>query len=308
MALENVFSWSKSRDEEFRECLRKYFYNRYASWGGWERTAPREARQAYILKNLKNRWAWKGERVHHVIEHVLKSVRAGKPVPYEAAAKHLTDLMRADFRSSKAKKNQEDPKRNIGLFEHEYEKPVTDETWKKIHDEAALCLKNFYGSAFFKELSGDDTGSWLAIEDLEDYGFDRAKIFVKLDFARKKDGVVEIYDWKTGKSDPEGAKLQIGAYALYAMERWNVPLGDIRAYLFNLSAPLPVPDRQAINEDLLALTRKAMTESIAAMRGLLADPVKNIPKPRENFPFTENVRLCDFCNFYKICEKWQKPA
>ena len=308
MALENVFSWSKSRDEEFRECLRKYFYDRYASWGGWEKTALKETCQAYILKNLKNRWAWKGERVHHVIEHVLKSVRHGKPVSYEAAASHLTDILRADYKSSKAKKNHEDPKRNIGLFEHEYEKPVTDEVWKKIHDEAATCLKNFYGSDLFKELSGDDTGSWLAIEDLEEYSFEGAKIFVKLDFARKKEGAVEIYDWKTGKSDAEGAKLQIGAYALYAMDRWSVPLKDIRAYLFNLSAPFPIAERQTVTEDLLAETRKTMSESIAAMRSLLADPARNIPKPRENFPFTENIRLCDFCNFYKICEKWQKPV
>ena len=83
--LENVFSWSKSRAEEFQECQRKYFYDRYASWGGWERQAPAEARLAYILKNLKNRWAWKGETVHHVIEDVLKSLRAGKAVsPAEA--------------------------------------------------------------------------------------------------------------------------------------------------------------------------------------------------------------------------------
>ncbi len=302
--LENVFSWSKSRDEEFRECQRKYFYDRYVSWGGWDVNAPKETRLAYVLKNLKNRWAWKGETVHHVIEDVLKSLRAGRPVPFETALARLTEVMRRDYRSSKTKKYLDDPKKNIGLFEHEYEKSVSDTVWKKIHDESAACLKNFYGSGLYRELLEDDKSSWLMIEDLEEYNFDGAKIFVKLDFARRKNGLIEIYDWKTGKDDGAAASVQIGAYAVYAMQKWNVPLEEIRAYLFNLSAESPMPNPQPVSKELIDSTRKVMAKSIEGMKQLLEDPEKNIPLPRENFKFTENTRLCDFCNFYKICEKY----
>ena len=97
-----------------------------------------------MLKNLKNRWAWKGETVHHIIEEVMKSLRAGQPVALETASQRLTEIMRQNYRSSKTKKYYEDPKRNIGLFEHEYQKPVADSMWKKIHDEALECLNNFY--------------------------------------------------------------------------------------------------------------------------------------------------------------------
>jgi len=303
--IENVFSWSKSRDEQFRECQRKYFYDKYASWGGWDRTAPREARLAYILKNLKNRWAWKGETVHHVIEHVLKSIRGKSALSFDAALEQLTQTMRRDYRFSKAKRYMEDPKNHPGLFEHEYAKPVSDEIWKKIHEESALCLGNFYNSSLYKELLADDTASWLAIEDLEEYSFDGAKIYVKLDFARRRNGFVEIYDWKTGKSDSAKAGVQMGTYAIYAMNKWGVGLENIKTYLFNLAAADPRPEEQVITGALIASTREVMTQSIEAMRGLLADPSKNVPKPRENFQFTENTRLCDFCNFYKICEKWQ---
>ncbi len=88
--LENIFSWSKSRDEQYRDCQRKYFYDKYASWGGWDKTSPEDIRMAYILKNLKNRWAWKGESVHHEIEDVLKLYRGGKPVPFAEACAKLT--------------------------------------------------------------------------------------------------------------------------------------------------------------------------------------------------------------------------
>lgn len=307
-ALENTFSWSKSRAEEFVECQRKYFYNRYASWGGWDLSAPQEARLAYILKNLKNRWAWKGETVHHIVETVLKSMRSGKLLPAEDALNELTQVMRRDFLSSKAKKYMQDPKRNIGLFEHEYTKPVTDAVWKAVHDEAAACLKNFISSGFYKELEADDKKNWLVIEDLEEFDFEGAKVFVKLDFARKKDGWVEIYDWKTGKEE-KGASVQLGAYAIYAMQKWNIPLSNIRAYLVYLSNASPVPQEEPLSEELIAEAKVTISQSIRGMQSLLLDVKRNIPKPREFFKFTENERLCGYCNFYRMCEKYSKvPA
>lgn len=309
--LENVFSWSKSRDEEFRDCQRKYYYGRYASWGGWDAHASKEARLAYILKNLKNRWAWKGEAVHHIIEDILKSARSGKPVPLETALFRLTETMRGDYRSSKAKKNHLDPKRNVGLFEHEYEKGISDTIWKKIHQESEDCLKNFYNSALYAELLGGDPADWLVIEDLEEFNYDGAKIYVKLDFARKKDGKIEIYDWKTGKPGADddksgGHAIQIGTYVIYAMQKWKVPLSDIRAFLVYLGEASPLPREEKVRATLVEDTKKIMTESIQGMRALLANPEKNVPLSRENFQFTENTRLCDFCSYYKICEKYNK--
>lgn len=306
--LENVFSWSKSRDEQFRECARKYYYDKYLSWGGWDRHAPQERRMAYVLKNLKNRWAWKGETVHHVIEHVLKAMRSGQVIPLEQALAHLTEAMRKDYRASKSKKNWDDPKRNLGLFEHEYNKPVGDDVWRKVHDTSAECLSNFYGSSLYRRLLEDDKAGWLVIEDLEDFEFEGAKVFVKLDFARRRGDVVEIYDWKTGKNDGEAASVQMGAYAIYAMGRWKVPLEHVRAYLFNVASPFPEPQPQPLDAALIERTRQVMSESIAAMRRLLEDPARNVPKPAAAFAFTDNVRACDFCNFYKMCEKYHPAA
>lgn len=304
--LENVFSWSKSRDEEFRECRRKYFYDRYASWGGWDRNAPEEARQAYILKNLKNRWAWKGETVHHVIEYALKLLREGRALPFESALERLTDIMRNDYRASKQGKYRENPKLHTGLFEHEYQKEISDPVWKDIHASSVDCLRNFYNSALYRQIVEDDKKEWLAVEDLEEFDFEGARIFVKLDFARRKNGRIEIYDWKTGKSvNSQGVSAQIGTYALYAMSKWKVPAEDIRAFLFGLSAPSPVPEERAIDAALLENTRALITSSVAEMKKLLSDPAKNVPLAREHFSFTENPRICATCNFYKICEKYK---
>ena len=302
--IENVFSWSKSRDEQFRECQRKYFFDKYLSWGGWDKAAPERVRRAYVYKNLKNRWAWKGETVHHLIEDVLKNLRSGRPVAPEETLKNLTEAMREGYRASKGKKYFADPKKCLGLFEHEYSKGVSDDVWKKIHDESAACLKNFLESRFFAELAGDDKKSWLVIEDLEDFDLEGVKIFVKLDFARQKDGRVEIYDWKTGKDEGGEVSAQIGAYAIYAMQKWHLPLSQIRAYLFNLSHAGPEAQAQVLSEALILKTKDTIRASTAEMRRLLSDPAKNVPRPEEDFAFTSSDRLCGFCQFQKLCPKF----
>src|SRR2546422_620828 len=43
--LKNEFSWSRSRDNAFQECKRKYFYHYYGAWGGWDAAAPQEVRR-----------------------------------------------------------------------------------------------------------------------------------------------------------------------------------------------------------------------------------------------------------------------
>jgi hypothetical protein len=65
--LRNELSWSHSRYETFRECLRRYFYHYYGSWGGWQDDADPLTRRLYILKQLKNRHLWAGGVVHDAV-------------------------------------------------------------------------------------------------------------------------------------------------------------------------------------------------------------------------------------------------
>ena len=62
--LANEFSWSRSRDATFQDCRRKYFYQYYGAWGGWDPGAPPDVRRLYILKQLSSRQQWAGRIVH----------------------------------------------------------------------------------------------------------------------------------------------------------------------------------------------------------------------------------------------------
>src|SRR3989338_4417117 len=137
----------------------------------------------------------------------MKCLGLGHPMALEEAVALLTQTMRQDFRDSKAKKYFNEPKKKRGLFEHEYEKPLSDADWKELHAGSEQCLRNFYSSPAYQDFLSDDKKNWLVIEDLEEYEWESSKIFVKLDFARQKNDTIEIFDWKTGK-EPFGGNGQ----------------------------------------------------------------------------------------------------
>ena len=73
----NEFSWSWSRRSTFESCLRKYYYQHYGFWGGWNTSASPETRELYIQKKLLTRAQWMGIVVHEAAEWTLKSVTRG---------------------------------------------------------------------------------------------------------------------------------------------------------------------------------------------------------------------------------------
>lgn len=105
--IRNEFSRSKSRHEVFQSCLRQYYFNYYAYWGGWEKSAPERTRQIYILKN---HFMWAGGKVHDCIKHTLKNLQRGISVlDVDVIISITINQMRDDFRSSKAKRYPRTP-------------------------------------------------------------------------------------------------------------------------------------------------------------------------------------------------------
>ena len=301
--LKNEFSWSKSRDETFRECLRRYYFQYYGSWGGWEKDAAPRTRQLYVLKNLQSRQMWAGSRVHAAIRHVLEHVRKGVPPPSaERVEEETLNAMREDFRNSRARKYREQPKKICGLFEHEYDVPVSDEEWKKNADNVRLCIRNFYASEIFKRLCTLPAADWLEVEDLASFQLDGLRVMVQLDASCKEDGRIAIYDWKTGRIEPGRADLQFACYVLYAMDKWKVEPSQVTAVEFNL--PTSTEIRHDVSDEQLETAKDYIRESADEMLFPLADPEHNVAE-EDGFDFTEDERACKRCNFVKVCPRWQ---
>ena len=173
--LKNEFSWSKTRDEVFKTCPRQYWFAYYGYWNGWLENAPERTRQIYILKNLKNRHMWAGEKVHECIQRSLNNIRRGiKVLSIDEIVSITLDQMRGEFRSSRAKNYLKNPK-SCALFEHEYGIEMTDDQWKEVADNVEVCLRNFYASDIYYGLKSHPKSDWLEVEEFSSFLLDNIK-------------------------------------------------------------------------------------------------------------------------------------
>jgi hypothetical protein len=299
--LKNEFSWSKTRDEVFKTCPRQYWFSYYGCWNGWLEAAPERTRQIYILKNVKNRHMWAGEKVHECIQRSLNNIRRGiKVLSVDEIVSITLDRMRAEFRSSKSKNYWKNPK-SCGLLEHEYEMEVSDEEWKEVAGNVETCLRNFYASDIYDGLKAHRKNGWLEVEEFSSFLLDHTKINLAIDCAIKEGEGVYIYDWKTGKTLSEDLSIQLGCYALYAMERWNVSSDSLSVIEYNLS--IDKSNWFSVSQEEMKGVRGYINGSIKDMQSLLADVSNNIPMEEDRFSKIEDEHVTSRCNFRKVCKK-----
>jgi len=298
--LKNEFSWSKTRDEVFKTCSRQYWFAYYGYWNGWLDKVPERTRQIYILKNLKNRQMWAGEKVHECIQRSLNNIRRGiKVLSIEEILSITFDQMRGEFRSSRAQNYLKNPK-SCALFEHEYGIQMTDEQWKETAQNVEACLRNFYASDIYYGLKSHPKRDWLEVEEFSSFLLDNTKINLAIDCAIKEGDDILIYVWKTGKSMPEDLSIQLCCYALYTMEKWHAVPQSLRiieySLSFNKAREFSVTQGEAEN------IKGYIRGSIKDMQSLLTDVNNNIPVEEGKFDKVEDDRVSFRCNFRRVCK------
>ena len=314
-AIENNFTWSSSRDGTFQRCARQYWWQYYGSWGGWDRGAPSEAREAYVLKNLATRWAWVGTAVHETIESLLRRHQkdaSGEELVFErprapevvveAEVEALTQRMRDQFKESREGHYRARPKKAFGLVEHEYADAVPRSEWQAMNEKARQALRSFLTSELFTHIRQSDSRRWLPIEHLGQFDFEGTPVWAVLDFAlQTPEGAVEIYDWKTGVVDPKGNRAQLVCYALYVQAAHGVPPERVTTRLVYLGPKPEIHDVHVGPSDILEVAA-GMRASIAAMRARLRDPAKNVAL-KDDFPMTDDLEKCRVCSFRRLCHR-----
>jgi hypothetical protein len=299
--LKNEFSWSKTRDEVFKTCSRQYWFSYYGYWKGWFENAPERTQQIYVLKNLKNRHMWAGEKVHECIQRSLNNIRRGiRVLSVDEVVSITLDQMRAEFRSSKFKNYWKNPK-SCGLLEHEYEVGVSDKEWKEVAGNVETCLRNFYASDIYDGLKSHPRDGWLEVEEFSSFHLDHIKINLVIDCAIREGEAIYIYDWKTGKSLSEDLSIQLGCYALYAMEKWNISPESLNIIEYNLSF-----DRSnwfSVSQEEMKGIKGYIKGSIKDMQSLLTDVSNNTPMEEDRFSKIEDEHVISRCNYRKVCRE-----
>jgi CRISPR/Cas system-associated exonuclease Cas4 (RecB family) len=299
--LHNDFTWSKSRHEKFKECLRAYYYQYYGSWGGWEAEAGSPVRELYVLKKLSSRWQWAGSVVHGALKTMLERARhTGEFRPLEALIDRTRAKARAEWANSRDKSYWREASRISGLVEHEYAEPVPNEEWRRLWEEVVEgSLRSFYASPTFELLRHISPERWLAVDELDAWDFEGTKIWVALDFAYRGDeGQVHVLDWKTGR-ERDVDRTQLAIYTLYAEQKWGVEADRVVGGLVYLGAGAERLSASA-DADTLETCQQEMRRSIAAMRGLLDDAQANRAS-EERFPKLLPEASCRRCPFRRPC-------
>lgn len=297
----NDFTWSVSRHSTFEECRRKYYYQYYGSWGGWsEWEAAPETRELYVLKQLVSRWMWKGGCVHDEIERALRQYKTSGTLPTpEESVLRLGNVMREGWRQSRAKHYRSAKgglKHETALFEHEYDSPVSAEEWKKNFDDSLRCIRAFYDSKALARLRDVPRDEIIHIEQLVHFPLGGVKVWVKLDLAFIDAGKFNIVDWKTGQKEADDFQFKV--YSLFVSSEFGLPVEKIELTECNLHTAdqrVHVFTPREIEE-----AAATIASSMAAMRGMLADPEHN-EASMGDFPRTSDEWKCNACKYKGIC-------
>ena len=299
----NEFSWSRTRDNVFQECRRRYYYHYYGAWGGWDIATDPAARALYVLKQLGTRQMWAGRLVHEAVERSLLALRDGHALSEASLIDDTVRQMREEWRGSRDHVYRESPKRT-GLFEHEYAVPVKDSEWQALRDHVIRCLRNFHRLPLLAEIKRTSTDRWILIEDIGSFAWEGTRVFTAPDFGYwSQADRLQLVDWKTG-GNGEDASLQLGGYALYALEVLGVDLPRVDLLEVNLrEGRVTSHPWDAIG---LERVREHVRLSVRAMKAYLKDPEKNLAE-EANFEKTEDLRICRWCNFRGVCRPELPP-
>ena len=129
---------------------------------------------------------------------------------------------------------------------------------------------------------------------------DHTKINLVIDCAIKEGEGIYIYDWKTGKNLSENLSIQLGCYALYAMEKWNIPPESLSIIEYNLS--FDKSNWFSVSQEEMKGMKGYIRGSVQDMESLLIDVGENIPVEEERFSKVEDEQISLNCNFRKICK------
>ncbi len=267
-------TWSRTKVSALRECRRKFHFT----------SSPDNP-----LKKIKNRYLWSGAFAHDTIGDLIKLVRQEAELP---AAPEIIEAakikMREQFRVSKTGEGAR-------LFEHEYNVAVDPAVWRNHWDTVERSLQWFLSSKWLERFKTLGPEAWKAVDELVSVDVDGVKAFMKIDCAVETGGRFVLVDWKTSALK-NGDEFPLLLGALYAHEVWGADPENIDAFAVSLQDGRQM--KAAINEESLMETFLRIQEESAFLQEELQ---KQNGLTYAQVPMTDDLRLCDRCNFKKLC-------
>ena len=311
--LRNEFAYSWSRAEAFYQCPRRFYWQHYGSWLGWEDEASKEARLAYRLKHIQSLAMLIGRIFHDVVGKELRD-RPERPcgVPLEKLHGHAEQQLQEQLAASREKRWRSSPKYNANLFEDYYGGGLTAREAREGLEALHKCLDGFAAVGFGKRAFGVVRSKLRMVDDPQKFDQKRALIDGLIVYAppdllvEGKDGVsLHIVDWKTGRQ--RAASLpQLAVYGLVVSEQHHVPIDKLTAHLVYVGQDVceDYPDLAAGIEE----AKRNIGTFVSDVLDRLTDVSLNLAGDIDQFPMTKDLWKCRSCKFRELCGRTGETA
>ncbi|EYE87847.1 hypothetical protein Q428_11070 [Fervidicella metallireducens AeB] len=298
------WSWSKTRDDVFKDCPRMYYYNYYASHNGWLHDSDEFTKTVYRLKQMKNLYLIFGESLHQIAKNSIAEYIENNKLPDKGV---LINTIRNNLNTAyKDSKNKSSwifsPKKQTMLHEMYYYNALPSGRVEEIKGRIESCITNFLNSRSFKEIIHRKNIKIIELDENLNYmTLEENKIFAIIDLLFiSDDGKWVVVDWKTGQ-ESDSIEDQLLIYAVYVNKIYNVPFEKIELRIeYLLSGETFVMN---VDETKIEKIKDKIFKSIEEMKGYLINPELNIPMTIDKFPVQPGNFKCCQCNYREICEE-----
>jgi hypothetical protein len=210
--------WSITKAKTFAQCPRKWYYSEIMANS---RTKDLLRKEAYLLKQLKSIWSWRGRVVDIVIEKQIIPRIKWNSFPSQAEViDSAIQLMDEQLEFGKAKRYREPDmtKTKVGqtycaFYDLEYNDNLDEQEVQKAKEDVQISLRNLLSSGFFSEIASK--GLRIIAQRSLLFQFAGANISGTPDLVVFfKEEPPLIVDWKVQAFGNTEHWLQLGIYAL----------------------------------------------------------------------------------------------
>jgi hypothetical protein len=306
--------WSINRSKVFQKCQRKWYFSEIVAQPKAKEGIRREA---YVLKQLKSIYAWRGSLVDTIIHKLITPSLLHHRLPDETEvleyAKRLVKSQISFAREQKHKHlgvtKSSSGDNYCALYDLEYDGKLDDELLKVAEEDIALSLRNLLHSDFIDRIAKDNKYV-ISQRNLSYRCYDVNVVCIPDMIVFFEDKPPLIIDWKVHAFGNSDAWLQLGIYSVALSNvtpHKDFPENFVKTAkdasqinLLEFQLLKNVQRKYSITDDDVLDIEDYIFKSITQMKNLVNGRDYN-DLDASLFLTAHNPQICTKCSFKKLC-------